>query len=100
MNNDEATYEETVADADKIVNALKEDKKKEEDANKAPDISCLKGDKRLPDEKFEDYKSRIKREKKLRKKYMKGNTSWGSMFQGTYKNAPKTVEKIVKESVK
>ena len=68
------------AKADDIVNALKGEHEKG-----IIDLSELKGDKRLPDEDFADYKTRIKREKKLRERYSRGQIKWQSIFDGPKK---------------
>lgn len=64
---------------DRLVDALRGQGQRE---SKPVDLSVLKGDKRLPDEEFDAYKARLKREQKIRKQYIRGKVVWDSMDEG------------------
>ena len=64
---------------DRLVDALRGQGQRE---SKPVDLSVLKGNKRLPDEEFDAYKARLKREYKIMKQYRKGKVVWDSMFEG------------------
>jgi hypothetical protein len=81
---------ETIIDSSSVKKALLSDKTKEEEASKGIDLSVLKGAKRLPKETFEKYKKRLKREKKILDKYLRGKRSWNSLMDGQYRR-PKEV---------
>ena len=48
------------------------------------ELSKIKYNKRLPDESYQDYRKRIKRDNKLIKEYKRGVVFWDSYTKGTY----------------
>ena len=80
---------DTVVDSTSLKKALLSDKDKEDEASKGVDISVLKGAKRLPKEKFDKYKERLKREKKILNNYLNGKVIWNSLSEGTFRRPKK-----------
>jgi hypothetical protein len=76
---------DTIIDSASVKKALLADKTKEEEASKGIDLSVLKGAKRLPDEDFDKYRARLKREKKILEKYLRGRRTWNSLMDGQYR---------------